>query len=143
MYKDIRKTTAEILKFMAIPLIQQLIFHMEALNEHGIELYTVAVIPLSVACAESIYETLAEHLQSTDDFQSSDIDDEFTEAFKSFLQCYRITCDDLVDGMNPTDQLKTLVDRLCYNDSDAERKKLAGFAPTTDVSEVRSYWSSK
>jgi hypothetical protein len=134
---DLRAEVAEILVKMTIPLLQNLFYHIDSANENYIELYALAVIPQAIACGESNFFYLRDVLVNESDFNPSDINDDFFEAMKKFQECIRITCDDLLKGMNPAGSLRSLVQNLCYDPASAGRKNLAGFIPTTDVAEVR------
>jgi len=135
-FKKLRVISTQITRLMIIPLLQEFFYHMEALQENEIELYTVAVVPLSIGCGESVYDVLTEHLQTTKDFEESDIDDAFVEALMTLQQCYQVTCDDLLDGVNPSINLNDFVARVCYDDTSNDRKALAGFQPEYDVQQL-------
>jgi hypothetical protein len=134
---SLRAVVGEILVKMTIPLLQNLFFYIDSTNDNYIELYALAVIPQAVACGEATFLYLRDVLINESAFDRSEINDDFFEAMKKFQECLRITCDDLLKGMNPAATLSALVQKLCHDPVSAGQKSLAGFIPTTDVAEVR------
>lgn len=129
--KALRSNVAAILVLMTVPLLQNLLFYLDLGNDNYIELYALAVIPQAVGCGESNFLFLRDILVNEAQFNRNTLDSMFFESMKGFQRCLRISCDDLLDGTNPSLSLRTLVLNQCHNPSDSVRKNLAGFETTT------------
>ena len=138
-FKEFRSTIADILVKMTIPLLQNLLYYIDLSDENKIELYALAVIPQAIACGEANFAFLLDTLVTEGNFDPNAINMDFFESMKIFQQCLRITCDDLMEGMNPSDTLRILILNQCYDPGNTETTKLAGYLPRTDISEVRFF----
>ena len=138
-FKKLRLIIADILVKMTVPLIQNLLYYIDTLDENKIELYALAVIPQAIACGEANFAFLRDTLVNEAEFDANAINTDFFDSMRIFQQCLRITCDDLMEGMNPYDSLRTLILNQCYDPGSVDSFKLAGYLPTSNISEVCYY----
>ncbi|KAL3922673.1 MAG: hypothetical protein SGILL_002079, partial [Bacillariaceae sp.] len=131
----LRSMAHEIIRTLTKPLITSLMFHMIKNSKNMVELYAVAVIPQSAACSSETYNVLESSLYSGYN-QDTSITDDLLGHFSTFLQCQRITCDDIKTGQNAEPSLVDLSQRLCSKLSSTSEISMAGYVPQVSVSET-------
>jgi hypothetical protein len=131
-----RSMVNEIIRTLTKPLVTSLLFHMIKNSKNMVELYAVAVVPQAVVCGRRTSETLEDALYSGYNHQTS-MTENLLDHVARFLQCQRITCDDIKTGENADDNLVILSQDLCsrLNESGSQ-KPLAGYLPQSAVAET-------
>lgn len=143
MFLDLRGVVANILKSMALPLTQNLIYYISKADanspeylqmENFVELYALSVIPHLIGCSPSSFFNLQDNLIDSD-FDSSLVDDELVGDIKALQKCFDISCTDLLADKITDDTLSQLAMKFCVEDSD-EYPSIVGYQPASDVTQV-------
>ena len=137
-FEDLRKVTSNLIRTLTKPMVLMLLYHMVGTRKNEVELYAVAVVPQCAACNPEASAALQEALFKGYQ-RDTTLTDELIDHLATFLRCQRITCEDLEYTNIANDDLVDLVDKLCsrltFNDDD-DQLPIAGYIPTTDVSEI-------
>ena len=121
----------DIVSYMTVPLMQNLIKALVENDTSRIKLYALSVVPLIAGCSPSLYAYLNEKLIVTDQLMVSE-EEEIISKLQSSFSCLGISCNDIGT----------------YQGSGVEcadpviRNPLAGYIPSSDVREVSSSLSS-
>ena len=133
-----RIVVLEILAEMTVPLLQKLIYHMYSGNQNHIELYSLAVIPQSIACGDVTYATLRDTLIRDDlNIDPNNLSEDFVNELKAFQRCLRITCTDIADRPITDPNLADFISQVCFDDAAAGAFDLAGYEGGLSDEEVR------
>ncbi|KAG7374724.1 low iron-inducible periplasmic protein [Nitzschia inconspicua] len=133
----LRSMVHEIIRTLTKPLITSLLFHMIKNSKNMVELYAVAVVPQVAACSPGARSIMEDALFSGYNQQTS-ISDKLLDSLATFLQCQRMSCNDIETGENADDNLVELSQNLCsrLNDGTGSQKPMAGYVPQISVTEV-------
>jgi hypothetical protein len=132
----LRQSVREIIRLMSVPLLQLLLYYMSENNVDYVEMFAVALIPQTAGCDLGTFDTLEAALFEGFD-RDVTIDYDLLSNFGKSLRCLRMTCDDLGDTRNASDELKSLVATLCTEiEVGYDPKFLAAYETTYDVSEL-------
>ncbi|KAG7349119.1 low iron-inducible periplasmic protein [Nitzschia inconspicua] len=133
----LRSMVHEIIRTLTKPLITSLLFHMIKNSKNMVELYAVAVVPQVAACSPGARSIMEDALFSGYNQQTS-ISDKLLDSLATFLQCQRMSCNDIETGENADDNLVELSQSLCsrLNAGTGSQKPMAGYVPEISVTEV-------
>lgn len=146
MFLDLRGVVADILKSMALPLMQNLFYYISRAGpnapdylemENYVELYALSLVPHLIGCQPTSYFELQETLVDQD-FSNDKLDQNTTEHLRKLQQCFDIDCSDLMADKIADSDLLQLVTRLCIEDT-GDAPSIVGYQPATDVTEVSFY----
>lgn len=132
----LRQTVHEIVRVLSLPLLHHLLYYMSEDNVDFVEMFAVAFVPQTAACDIETFHGLEEAL--FEGFERDvTVDYQLMSHFGKSLRCLRITCDDLGDTTNASDDLKSLVATLCTEiEVGYDAKFLAAYETSYDVSEL-------
>ena len=131
----LRAVVDKLVRYLSIPLLQHLLFHMSDNNLEFVELYALSFIPLTISVDEGAYMYLRDALFQGFSWEST-VDDSFTSILGKVLHAMRFTCDDLGDVSDAEDNLKHLVSVLCNEIQDSYNSTyIAAYETSYDVSE--------
>ena len=134
---SLRLLVAEILSWMTVPLIQNLIYYVNQGNVNYAELYALATIPQAVGCGENRYESLRNVLVNENNTVTFDsLSADFMNEFQAFQKCLRITCNDIRDRPIADAALNNAVSDLCFDDTAPDAYALVGYNSTAALDEV-------
>ena len=108
---ELRVRVNFLLRSLSIPLFQQLLISIASDDPWHVELYTAAVISQCSSCSSKVYHEMSEVLSA--DFSRDQVSDKVIENLAIFMQCMRISCQDLQYSNQATSELQSLVDDIC------------------------------
>jgi hypothetical protein len=130
----LRENVNESIRYLSLPIIKALLFHMVKSTKNLVELYSVAVIPQATACNPQTGDDLQALLFSG--YSRSKIDDQFKDTLVDFLRCQRVTCADIEVTSEADEELAEFINSLCSRlEPDNKNLPMAGYQPTSDVTE--------
>jgi hypothetical protein len=134
VHLEVRLTVSTILRMISIPLVQNLLYFIARNRRYHVELYAVAVISQCSACHTEAYLALSDVLYAG--FSHNNVDGKTLDYLVIFLQCLRISCQDLHFTDNADQALKSLVVGICerLNERLGETPLLT-YVPSTDIRE--------
>jgi len=135
-FMTLRSLSHEIIRLLSQSIIKSLLFHIVNSTKNMVELYAVAAIPQCAACDPQAQKVLkGAFFQGYN--KDTSITDEVLDAFGIFLQCQRITCENIKPGRDADEDLKNLVDKLCDRLGEDTNTNLpvAGYVPEYPVNE--------
>lgn len=131
MYFEIQ----ELIRVLSKPLILNLLFHLVSDSRNMMDLYAAAVVPQAMACHDEVGANLQRVLFSPS-YTSSDLTDNFLDDLVRFLQCQRITVEDLQHTNAVPGTFLDLLDSISTRLQNGVQPRLAGYNPLTDISEI-------
>jgi len=123
---NLRVTINALISQMTAVLIQHLIANLKVQDQDRVKIFSNAVVPLLSDCNPSVFSFLKKKL-ITSSYTSGDVND-IINALQSTYSCLGLTCDDI--GVYQQDLAMKCVDT-------PDLSPLAGYIPSSDVSEVR------
>jgi hypothetical protein len=131
---DLRLQVSETIRLLSIPLLQQLLFHIVINDRWHVELYAMSVISQLVACHPQAYMELSEILYSG--FTPEKVGDDFVDHLVTFMECRRISCEDVTTSTAARADLQDFIAQICRRlDHRANTASIRGYVPSTDVRE--------
>jgi 3-dehydroquinate dehydratase len=134
VHLDLRLQVSETIRLLSIPLLQQLLFHIVINDRWHVELYAMSVISQLVACHPQAYMELTETLYSG--FTPEKVGGDFVDHLVTFMECRRISCEDVTTGTAARADLQDFIAQICQRlNHRGNTASIRGYVPSTDVRE--------
>jgi hypothetical protein len=134
VHLDLRLQVSETIRLLSIPLLQQLLFHIVINDRWHVELYAMSVISQLVACHPQAYMELTKTLYS--EFTPEKVGGDFVDHLVTFMECRRISCEDVTTGTAARADLQDFIAQICQRlNHRGNTASIRGYVPSTDVRE--------